>query len=122
MEEAIRNRIILILSILTVIFFIGTVSSCGAARNQKIRRDKEMATRLDLEEKVSKLENKIANLTQEIQQEKAAHEATRKALLEVQLISQTANEELQKVTKLKEALEEDLKDALVKGKSSKSKK
>jgi len=122
MEEAIRNRIILILSILTVIFFIGNVASCGAARSQKVRRDKEMATRLDLEEKAAKLENKIVNLTQEIQQEKAASEATSKALLQEKLISQAAQEELQKVTKLKEALEEDLKEALVKGKTSKPQK
>jgi len=122
MEEAIRNRIILILSILTAIFFIGTVGSCGTARKQKIARDKEMITRLGLEEKTTELEKKVASLVQEVEVEKAAHGATNKALLEEQLAAQATKEELHKVTKLKEALEEDLKDALVKGKPSKLKK
>jgi hypothetical protein len=39
-----------------------------------------------------------------------------------QLVNQSLKEELQKVSKLKEALEEDLKEALVTGKSAKAKK
>ncbi len=120
MEEAIRNRVILILSVFTAVLFFAAVGSCGSARRQKLARDKEIITRLDLEEKAGNLENQIANLTRQLQEEKAAHEVTRKALLEERLVSQAANEELQKVLKLKEALEEDLKEALVKGKSSKS--
>lgn len=129
MEESIRNRLILILAISTAIFFIGTVSSCGNARRQRVARDKEMAVRLDLEEKMSKfnqekaaLEAKMGSLAQGLEEEKAAHQATKKALLQEQLQNQSLKEELQKVVKLKEALEEDLKEALVKGKSAKSKK
>lgn len=122
MGEAVKSRIILILSVLTVIFFIGTIGSCGSARKQKIAKDKEMATRLDLEENTGKLESQIASLSQQLQQEEVAHETTRKALLQEQLLNETLKEELEKVTKLKEALEEDLKEALIKGKPSRNKK
>lgn len=129
MEESIKNRIILILTILTVMFFLGTVGSCNNARQLKLNRDKEMIARLDLEEKLNKFtqertasEEKIKTLTQELAEEKAAHEATSKALLQEQLVNQSLKEELQKVNKLKEALEEDLKEALITDKPTKSKK
>lgn len=128
MEESIKNRVILILGILTIIFFIGTVGSCSNAAHLKSSRDKEMATRLDLEEKISKfvqekqsIETMVNSLSQELEEEKAAHQATKKALLQEQLVNQSLKEELVKVTKLKEALEEDLKEALVTGKSTRTK-
>lgn len=128
MEEGLKNRVILILSILTLIFFIGTVGSCGNASRLKSSRDKEMATRLDLEEKMSKfaqekagIEENLKSANQGLEEEKAAHQATKKALLQEQLVNQSLKEELQKVVKLKEALEEDLKEALVTGKKTKAK-
>lgn len=127
MEEALKNRIILILVVLSAIFFIGAVSSCNSAHRNKVARDKEMATRLDLEEKMGKFtqdratfEGKLKSLSQELEEEKAAHQAIKKALLQEQLVNSSLKEELQKVTKLKEALEEDLKDALT-GKATKAK-
>lgn len=128
MEESIKNRIILILAISTTIFFIGTIGSCSNVNRQRAARDKEMAARLDLEEKIGKFmqektgaEEKLKNLEQELQTEKVAHEATQKALTQEQLVNQSLKEELDKITKLKETLEEDLKEALTTG-SSKSKK
>lgn len=126
MEESLKNRIILILGILTVIFFIGFVNSCNNAYRQKTARDKEMSSRLDLEEKMSKfsqeklaLEDKAKAKEKELEEENAAHQATKKALVQEQLVNQSLKDELAKVTKLKEALEEDLKEALVSGKKSK---
>ena len=120
MEEGIKNRAILILAILTLIFFIGTVGSCSNTGRLRSIRDKEMATRLDLEEKLSKFtqekaaaEEKLNSLTQELEAEKTAHQTTKKALLQEELVNQSLKEELQKITKLKEALEENLKEALV---------
>lgn len=128
MEESIKNRVILILAILTAIFFIGTIGSCSNAHRLKIARDAEMTKRLDLEENMTKFmqekaasDAKTKSLAQQLEEEKAAHEATKKALQQEQLVNQSLNEELQKVTKLKEALEEDLKEALVKSKSTKAK-
>jgi len=129
MEESLKTRIILILAILSTIFFIGTVSSCSNAYRQKASRDKEMAMRLDLEEKMTKfsqerttVEEKLNTAAKELEEEKAAHQATKKALVQEQLVNQSLKEELQKVTKLKEALEEDLKEALVASKAAKAKK
>jgi len=129
MEESLKNRIILILAILTAIFFVASISSCSNAHRQKSARDKEMATRLDTEEKMSSflkdktsLEQKLTVLNQDLEAEKAAHQLTKKALVQEQLVNQSLQEELQKVNKLKEALEEDLKEALLTGKSTKNKK
>ncbi|MFA5145421.1 MAG: hypothetical protein WC723_05405 [Candidatus Omnitrophota bacterium] len=122
MDETIKNRIILILAILTAIFFIATVNSCTNASRQKYARDKEMSTRLDLEEKMGKFTQEKTALEAALAEEKAAHQATKKALVQEQLVNQSVKEELHKVTKLKEALEEDLKEALVQSKSAKSRK
>jgi valyl-tRNA synthetase len=126
MDESLKNRAILILAILTAIFFLSTVSSCSNAHRQKISRDKEMATRLDREEKLNKLERekagmdaKLKSLSQALEEEKTAHQATKKSLAQEQLVNQSLKEELQKVTKLKEALEDDLKEALVANKTKK---
>ncbi len=129
MEESLKNRLILILAILTTIFFVSTIGSCSNARRLKTLRDKEMANRLDREERLSKLERdkaavdlKLNTLSQALEEEKAARQTTQKNLEQEQLVNQSLKDELQKVTKLKEALEEDLKEALVAGKSAKSKK
>lgn len=123
-----KTRIILILVILTAIFFIGMLKSCSTASHERLARDKEMGIRLDLQEKMSKFdqektvaESKLKTITTELEEEKVAHQATKKALLQEQLVNQSLTEELQKVTKLKEALEEDLKEALIRGKATKTK-
>ena len=128
MEESIKNRIILILSILAIILFIGTISSCSNAYRHRFARDKEMAIRLDLEEKMNKflqektiLDDKINSIEKELEEERLTHQTTKNALVQEQLVNQSLKEELAKVTKLKEALEEDLKEALVQVKSTKQK-
>jgi len=125
MEESLKNRIVIILAILSLMFFFGTLSSCNSAMRQKAGRDKEMATRIQLEESVSKFlqerlvsEEKIKAKEKEAKEVKATLEATKKVLVQEQLVNQSLKDELQKITKLKEALEDDLKRALAKGKNS----
>lgn len=127
MEENIKDKVILVLVILTMIFFVGTVGSCSNVQRQRNAFNKEMFARLTVEEKMSKfmqekaaLEDKIKAKDKELEEEKAAQQATKKALVQEQLVNQALKEELQKVVKLKEALEEDLKEALVAGKSTKT--
>jgi hypothetical protein len=127
MEEVLRSRIILILSILSAILFISNVGSCNNALRQKGARDKEMVTRLDLEEKMSKfaqekraMDEKLKALDKDLAEEKAAHEVTKKTLAQEQLVDQSLKDELTKISKLKDALEADLKEALA-AKSAKSK-
>ncbi|MBN1913293.1 MAG: hypothetical protein JW788_02720 [Candidatus Omnitrophica bacterium] len=123
MGEGFKNRLILVLITLSVLFFLGTISSCGDARRLRSARDKEMATRLDLEEKMSKFsqdkqdtEGKLDELIRQLEEEKAAHLATKKLLIDEQLVNQDLKEELDKIIRLKETLEEDLKEALTKDK------
>jgi len=120
MEEVMKNKLILALIILTLIFFISSVSSCFSNRRQKVDRDREVALRMDLEEKLSKsvgektkLENRVKELERLMEENNKAHEVTKSALSQEQLINKSLRDELEKITKLKEALEEDLKEALV---------
>ncbi|MDD4980312.1 MAG: hypothetical protein PHC54_03425 [Candidatus Omnitrophica bacterium] len=118
MEENLKNRSILILVILAVIFFMGTIRSCGTTGKLKlalIELDKEKAASWDTEQKTGELKK-------ELTETKAAHEAVKNELLKERLANQGLKEELEKVTKLKDRLEEDLKEALVTGKSTKTKK
>jgi len=111
-----KNRIILILGILCTILLIGNISSCSNALKQKVARDKEMFSRLDLEERTSKYTNEKAALEQQVEEAKAAVEAAKRELAQENIANQALKEELEKVTKLKETLEENLKEALVKKK------
>ncbi len=129
MDEAIKSRVILILSLLGVILFISTVSSCNSSYRQKLARDKEMASRMDLEERVSKfnqekaaLDDKISALQKELDNERAGREEARKELSQEQLTVKALKEELQKVSDIKAALESDLKESVSQAKSGKSKK
>lgn len=124
MEESLKNRIILILVILAMILFLGTLRSCTTVKRLKsalIELDKEKAVNWDTEQKTGELKKEKALLSKAIEETKAAHEVTKKALLEEQLVNQSLKDELEKVTKLQEKLEEDLKEALVNSKSTKSK-
>ncbi|MBU4078206.1 hypothetical protein KKE85_01150 [Patescibacteria group bacterium] len=120
MEENIKNRVIIILAILSIIFLMGAIRSCSAGKKLKttlIELDKEKAISWDSQQQMNELKKEKAALAKESEDTKAENETTKKALLQEQLVSESLKEELQKVTKLKETLEDDLKDALVKGKS-----
>ena len=125
MENNIKNKIIIILSLLTVIFLVISFGTYNNSRKQKSSRDKEMAMRLDLEEKLSKLaqgknnlEKDLKNTSKNLEEEKIASEAIKKALAQEQSANQDLKAELEKVTKLKETLEADLKEALVANKTT----
>ena len=106
MEDSLKNRILIILAILSSVFFFGTLSSCNSAMRQKAGRDKEMAARLQLEEKMNKfsqersaLEEKAKAKEKEAEEAKATLEETKKILVQEQLKNQSLTDELQKVTK-----------------------
>jgi len=116
MDERIKNLVIIVLGVLCLLLLIGTVSSCSGAYKQKLARDKEMAGRLDLEEKMSKSSQEKVAMEERIKsKDKALQEATgelaeaKKELLEEQMISKSLKDELVKLTNTKELLEEDLK-------------
>ncbi len=124
MEENIKNRAILVLAILTVIFLMGAVRSCSTAKKLKITLmdlDKEKSLSWDSQQQMNELKKEKAALAKELEDLKSDNEATKKTLLQEQLVSQSLKDELQKVNKLKEAVEGDLKDALVKDKAKSAK-
>ncbi len=125
MEKNMLSKVIVPLAVVALVCFVVSVSSCNNARVQKNARDKEMATRMEVEEKLNKylqegtdLSEKLKKTQQALDEEKAAHQSTQQALEQEQLVNQSLKEELKKVTKLNEALEQDLKGALTSGKSS----
>jgi hypothetical protein len=80
--------------------------------------------RLDLEEKLGKLsqgrnnlEQDFKNASKNLEEEKIANDIIKKALSDEQSANRNLKEELEKVTKLKETLEADLKEALVANKT-----
>jgi len=106
MDEGLKDRVVIILAVLTLIFFFGTLSSCGSAMRQKARSDKEMAARIALEEKVSKfaqessaLEEKAKAKEKEAEAARLELEAAKKALIEEQAVNQGLKDQLQKAGK-----------------------
>ncbi|MFA5199832.1 MAG: hypothetical protein WC442_02835 [Candidatus Omnitrophota bacterium] len=123
LNEALKNRIVIILAVLLAIFFFSSLSSCNSAMRIKASRDKEMANRIVLEEKMSKfsqdrssLEEKAKAKEKEAEELKQALDTANKSLVQEQLINQSLKEELEKMTKLKDTLETDLKQAKEEGK------
>ena len=119
MDQKLKDKVIISLSVLSVVLFISTVSSCNNSLRQKKARDKEMYSRIDFEEKASKVSQEqsklvleLKSIRKELESEKASLEVAKKALVQEQMINQSLKEELQKVTKAKEALEDNLKEAL----------
>ena len=123
LNEALKNRIVIILAVLLAIFFFSSLSSCNSAMRIKASRDKEMANRIALEERMSKfsqdrssLEEKAKAKGKEAEELKQALDTVNKSLVQEQLINQSLKEELEKITKLKDTLEADLKQAKEEGK------
>ena len=117
MDDTLKNRIVIVLAIVAGIFFFTTLASCNSALKQKAARDKELAARITLEEKMSKfsqeksaLEEKAKAREGENAELKTALEVAKKTQLQDELVSQSLKDELNKVTKLKDALEADLKE------------
>ncbi|HNX80872.1 MAG TPA: hypothetical protein PKL77_01850 [Candidatus Omnitrophota bacterium] len=119
MEDSGSKKLIIVLSVATLFFMATTVASCMTGSKQKKSRDVEMAKRLDVEEKLSKIssdksviDEKISALTRELDAQKAAFEKMQKVLVQEQLVNKSLQEELDKVSKLKDTLEEKLNAAL----------
>jgi hypothetical protein len=124
-EENFKGRLLWILGILNVIFLLLWVTSCNDVRKFRSARDKEMESRLESEQKFDEslkqktgLEDKFNRAQKQLEEEKAALETTRKSLIQEQLISNSLKDELEKISKLKDVLEDKLKEALVKFKTA----
>jgi len=119
MEEAVKNRVIMILLILSIIFFLLWIEASVSVNRQRTLATNKAALTMELEEKNAKLEKEKSDALGELEKaktllsdEKTAHEATKKALSQEQVAEQALKSELESVTRLKETLEKDLKEAL----------
>ena len=99
------RRIVIILAIISVVFFFAALSSYNNAMLQKADRDKEKAARLQLEEKMNKfsqersaLEERVKAKEKEAEEARLALEETKKVLAQEQTAGQGLKDELQKVT------------------------
>ena len=121
-----KGKLVVILAVLSLILFVFNIGSCANLYSQSSARRKEMAQRMDLEEKMIKFTKEKAAILEklkarekELEEEKASSQAIKKVLVQEQLVGQSIKEELEKVTKLKQALEDDLKEALANSKKAK---
>jgi ABC-type phosphate/phosphonate transport system substrate-binding protein len=128
-EEKLKNRLFIISAGLCVVFLALTFASCNRANQIKLARDKEMKIRFDSQEKLEQTEREKAALEEKLKQSENALgkqgadlASVQKTLVQEQLINNSLKEELAKLNKLKEALEEDLKKAVVAGTAQKEKK
>ena len=126
MKEVFKEKPVVILAVLSLVLFVFNIGSCASSYSQNAARRKEMAQRLDSEEKMVKANQEKAAILEKLkakdkesEEERATCQAARKALAQEQLICQNLKDELQKVTKLKEALEDDLRAALAVNKKAK---
>jgi hypothetical protein len=118
-NDKLKTNIILALGILSIILMVVTVKSCTALRTQEQNLRRESSQRFDSEAKAQKISQEQAAAVEQLKktQESLAEnakdlEAAKKTLLQEQMVNQNMKAELEKLSKLKSALEDDLRQAL----------
>lgn len=111
-----KNAIVAGISIVGIIFFLLWLNALGNVSKQRKVADSKAALIFELEEKNVKFEKERSRLSEELKSiqtqlkdEKAQHEETKKTLSQEQVAEQALKVELERVTRLKEALEKDFK-------------
>ncbi|MFC1646175.1 hypothetical protein ACFL2Y_03250 [Candidatus Omnitrophota bacterium] len=119
MASRTKEPVLLVLVILTIIGFIFAFNSNTKADKNRKLFEKEMAFRLDMEEKVSKLRNEnmdlataLKNKDLDIRQKVELIGDLNQTVSDQNTEIESLKSELRKVTLLKEQLESDLKEAL----------
>ncbi|MCG8429556.1 MAG: hypothetical protein MJA29_00055 [Candidatus Omnitrophica bacterium] len=114
-----KNRLVVGLTVATIVLAIITFSCCSIAYRNKVARDKEMMARLALEERMSQLTSRgeagssgLEKARSALEAERQAHQATKQALVEEQISSQALREEVERITSQIRVLEEKLQEAL----------
>ena len=114
-----KNITVIVTSVVAIIFFILWLQTISEVSKQRDIVTRKAAAFMDLEEKNAKLEKERFSLAGELEaaqsqlaQEKAQHAQTQKELSQEQVAEQALKVELERVTRLKEALEKDVKEVL----------
>jgi len=129
MVNVLKNKTVIVLGVLNVIFlFIAVNSSLESKKCIDVKRREELQ-RFDAEQELNKItgekqavEAKLKKLEAEFAQVSESADAAKKSLTQEQLVNQSLKSDLEKLRKLKEALEQDLKNALISGKTEKPRK
>jgi hypothetical protein len=118
-NDKLKTYGILAFAILSVILLVITVKSCTNLRSLEQKLRTESAQRFDSEEKAQKVGQEQAALADQLKKAQGSLaenttelETAKKTLLQEQMVNQNLKLELEKVSKLKSALEEDLRQAL----------
>lgn len=111
-----KKNVVIVLAVLVAAFLIISIGSSVNAYNQNASRKKEMFQRMSLEEKTvvliqenAKAAGKLAAIQKELDAEKSDNQELKKALAQEQLVTSSLKEDLQKLTKRNEVLEQELK-------------
>lgn len=120
MEGAImKNKVSMILSAAVIIFFLLWLNAVSGVSKQRTLANDKAVLSMELGEKNIKLEKQRSDLSEELKkaqaalaEEKAQHEETKKILSQEQVAEQALKVELERVTRLKEELEKDLKGSM----------
>jgi uncharacterized membrane protein YhiD involved in acid resistance len=127
--DALKNRIVIVLGVLNVVFLLIAVNSCSQCKKCIDVKRKEEIMRYDAERELNRVSNdkaafeeKMLKAEAALTQASGAAESAQKAFAQEQLVNKSLKAEIAKLSRLKDALEQDLKNALGSGKSEKSKK
>lgn len=113
LDEQLKDRIMIALAILTAMCLVLAISSSMASQKSKRALQKEMILRLENEEKLTNLTPKMESIESQLKNSQTNIEGLNKQLEDQNLINKELRLELEKMTKLKQALENNLKEALV---------
>jgi len=119
MDDKVKGRVVMILSVVALIFFILWLGALKELSRQKRLAVDKAALSMELEEKNAKLEKEKADLSGELKStqtqlvgEKAAHEITKKTLSQEQVAENALKVELERVTRVNEKLENNSQEVL----------
>lgn len=119
MDDKVKGKAVMILSVVGLIFFIFWLGALKELSYQKRLAVDKAALSMELEEKNAKLEKEKADLSGELKStqtqlsgEKAAHEITKKTLSQEQVAENALKVELERVTRINEKLENNSQEVL----------
>lgn len=119
-----KNKVVLGLAMGNVLLLLLAASSCNVSYKYKKLSDKEAELRFDSQEKAERMSRERQNVeealkqaTAAVEQERSLRQAAEKALTQQQMINESMQAEVEKLRKLKEKLEQEIKDALAAGRT-----
>lgn len=127
--DFLKNKYLIGLGILNVIFLVAAANAMVQGKRCIDVKRREEIQRFDAEQELNKMtsekqviEIKLKKLESDFALVSAEAAQAKKSLTQEQLVNQSLKSELEKIRKLKDALEQDLKSALITGKTEKAEK